>query len=129
MIFFFNLFGVSFMSDAIRCPKCNEAYWVSTRENWGTCTYCGSNNDFWKGEGKPELVSSDEVSKSLNKWRGKSQSPEETKSPPESNIVFDFQREMSSKLEYGNHNAMYIVWDKFVKTVSPKLDELDARRY
>ncbi len=57
------------MSDAIRCPQCHEAYWVSGHENWGTCTWCGSNNDFWKGKGAPELTMSNEVGKSITKMR------------------------------------------------------------
>jgi rubredoxin len=49
------------MSDATKCPNCNWVYWTHSYENWGTCPQCGSKNDFWKGDGKPELVGSKHI--------------------------------------------------------------------
>ena len=51
------------MSDAVKCPKCQFVYQVSSRENWGVCTNCGVNNDKLNpGPGEvPELVSHDMI--------------------------------------------------------------------
>ena len=47
--------------DAVKCGKCSWVYWTHSYENWDTCPKCGTSNDFWKGEGKPELVDSDYI--------------------------------------------------------------------
>lgn len=49
------------MSDAVRCPKCGFIYWSRWNENWGTCANCSENNDFYKGEDKPQLVDSNKI--------------------------------------------------------------------
>ena len=49
------------MSDATKCAKCNWVYWTSSHENWGICPKCGTNNDFYKGSGKPKLVGSEYI--------------------------------------------------------------------
>ena len=33
------------MSDATRCGKCGYVYWTTSRENWGTCPNCNTDND------------------------------------------------------------------------------------
>ena len=49
------------MSDATKCGKCNYVYWTSSYENWGTCPKCDTNNDFYKGPGKPDIVDSEYI--------------------------------------------------------------------
>ena len=52
--------GISGMSDSIKCTSGNKVYNVGGYENWGTCTWCGSNNDQRTGA---ELVSHTEFDK------------------------------------------------------------------
>lgn len=62
------------MSDAIRCSKCGYVYWVSARENFGTCSKCGFCNDIWiTGENDmPLLVDSSVIFQTIpydvDKW-------------------------------------------------------------
>lgn len=48
------------MSDAVRCPRCGYVYWSAWNENWGSCTNCNINNDFFKDD-EPRIVDSDKI--------------------------------------------------------------------
>ena len=47
------------MSDATRCGECGWVYWTTYRENWGTCTKCGLDND--RSEKGATLIGSEHI--------------------------------------------------------------------